>query len=245
MNPGVTYKRILLILFASILLQAITCIAHSQSLDNFVQDDFQHKITLYDVNGRPIGNEAIETKGSPLLSTKWTLGWILRADGRLLPGLALRLDLEKQMVHYRRADGNDIQVEPGQVKEVAMIDTLSGVDVAYRFICGLAPIGNQSATSFYLLLDSGKASLLESIRKVFKEDKDDLSGEAHKEYTVYNDFYVVSNGKMSRIKKDAKFFLELTNDKRPQMEGYLQETKVSFKSIEDIRQFIHFYNGLP
>jgi hypothetical protein len=29
------------------------------------------------------------------------------------------------------------------------------------------------------------------------------------------------------------------------MDDYLQKTKVSFKSIDDIRQFIHFYNGLP
>ena len=223
----------------------IPCWGHSQPPSNFAQDDFQHKIILYDVDGHPIGGEAIGTKGSPLLSTKWNLGWILRADGRLLPGLPLRLDLEKQIVHYKRADGNDIEVEPGQVKEIAMIDTLSGVDVAYRFICGFPPIDNQSETSFYLLLDSGKVSLLESIRKVFKQDKNDFSGETNKEYTIYNDFYVVSNGKMTRIKKNSRFFLELTSDKRPQMEEYLQKTKVSFKSIEDIRQFIHFYNGLP
>lgn len=245
MHPGVTYKRASLILFVSILLQAVPCLTRSQSLDNFMQDDFQHKITLYDVNGRPIGNEAIETKGSPLLSTKWKLGWILRADGRLLRGMPLRLDLEKQVVHYRRADGNDIEVEPGQVREIAMIDTLTGVDVAYRFICGFPPIDNQSETSFYLLLDSGRISLLESMRKVFKQEKDDFSGETQKEYTLYNDFYAVSNGKMTRIKKDAKFFLELTSDKGRQMEEYLQKTKVSFRSIEDIRRFIHHYNGLP
>src|SRR5260370_40978636 len=106
-SRGISNKATV-ILFASVLLQTITCRVHSQPPSNFVQDDFQHKINLYDVDGHPIGNEAIETKGSPLFLTKWKLGWMRLADGRFFPGLLLRLDLEKQVVHYRRAEGNDI-----------------------------------------------------------------------------------------------------------------------------------------
>jgi len=245
MRARATPKRVAVILFASILLQTIPCIVHSQSPDNFVQNDFQHKINLYDVNGRPIGGEAIETKGSPLFLTKWKLGWMRLADGRIFPGVPLKLDLQNQVVHYRRADGNDIEVEPGQVKELAILDTVAAVKVVYRFICGFPPIDNQSPTSFYLLLDSGKISLLESMRKVFKQDKDDFSGKTSREYSLYSDFYIVSNGKMTRIRREPRFFVERTNDRKRQMDDYLQKTKVSFKSIDDIRQFIQFYNGLP
>jgi len=223
----------------------IPYMVHSQSGDNFVQNDFQHKINLYDVNGRPIGGEAVETKGSPLFLAKWKLGWISLTNGSFFPGVPLKLDLEKQVAHYRRADGSDIEVAPGQVKELVMLDTLSGAAVAYRFVCGFPPIDNQSKNSFYLLLDSGRVSILESLRKVFKQDKDDFSGETHREYKLYDDFYVFSADKMARIKKDSKFFLELTNDKKGQMDDYLQKTKVSFKEIEDIRRFIRYYNGLP
>lgn len=240
-HPGV----IPVILFAGIFLLTTPCRAHSQPPSNFAQDDFQHKIILYDVDGHPISNEAIETKGSPLFLTKWKLGWIRLSDGRLFPGLPLILDLQKQVVHYRRADGNDIEVEPGQVKEFVILDTLAGASAVYRFASGFQPIDNQSRTSFYLLLDSGKVSLLESMRKVLKQDKNEFSGETNREYSLYNDFYVVSGGKIARIKKDSKFFLELTNDKQRQMDDYLQKTRVSFRSIEDIRQFIHYYNGLP
>src|SRR6266436_5271461 len=105
MYPRVTSKKASVILFASILLQTIPCIVNSQSLDNFVQDDFQHKINLYDLNGHPIGNEAVETKGSPFFVTKWKLGWIRLANGSFFPAVPLKLDLEKQVAHYRRADG--------------------------------------------------------------------------------------------------------------------------------------------
>jgi len=246
MYPGFTSKKASVILFAGILLlQIIPCMAHGQGQPNFVQDDFQHKINLYDVNGLPIGNDAVETKGSPLFTVKWKLGWIRLADSRLFPGVMLRLDLEKQVVHYKRADGNDIEVEPGRVKELAILDTVDGAEVAYQFSCGYQPIGNQSETSFYLVLDSGRVSFLESLRKVMRQEKDAISGDSRREYKLYNDFYVYNQGKMSRIKKDTKFFLDLTNDKHDQMEDYLNKNKISFRSMEDIRQFIHYYNGLP
>jgi hypothetical protein len=246
MYPGVTSKKVPFILFAGILLlQMIPCMIHGQGQPNFVQDDFQHKINLYDVNGRPIGNDAVETKGSPLFTVKWKLGWIRLADSRFFPGVLLRLDLEKQVVHYKRADGNDIEVEPGRVKELAMLDTVNGAQVVYQFSCGYQPIGNQSENSFYLVLDSGRVSFMESLRKVLRQEKDAISGDPSREYKLYDEFYIYKEGKMTRLKKDAKFFLEFTNDKHDQMEDYLSKNKISFRSMEDIRQFIHYYNGLP
>lgn len=245
--PGVISKTVRLFLFAGILLlQAVPCVVRAQSMnDNFVQDNFAHRINLYDVNGRPIGIDGLETKGSPFFTPKWKQGWFRLADGRSFSGVLLKLDLEKQTVHYLRADGTDIEVDRGLIRELAMLDTLSGVTLAFRFLNGLGPIDNQSQTNFYLLLDSGKVCFLESMRKEFKQDKDDFSGDTHREYKLYSDFYVESAGKMIRIKKDANFFLELTNDKHGQMEEYLQKTKVSFRSIDDIGRFIHYYNGLP
>jgi hypothetical protein len=243
---GVISARARLILFAGILLQAVPNVVRAQTMnDNFVQDDFSHKINLYDVNGRPIGIDGIETKGSPFFTPKWKQGWFRLADGRTFSVVTLKLDLEKQVVHYLRADGSDIEVDRGQIKELAMLDTINGVIVAFRFLNGLQPIDNQSQTNFYLLLDSGKVSFLESMRKELKQDKEGFSGETHREYNLYSDFYVLSAGKMTRMRKDAKFFLQLTNDRRGQMEDYLQKTKVSFRSIDDIGRFINYYNGLP
>lgn len=247
MYPRVRSIKARVILIASILLlQSICYVVHGQSMnDNFVQDNFSHRINLYDVNGRPVGIDGLETKGSAFFNPKWKQGWISLADGRIFSGLPVKLDLEKQTVHYMRTDGSDVEVERGQIKELAMLDTVNGVVVAFRFLNGLQPIDNQSQTNFYLLLDSGKVCFVESMRKEFKQDKDDFSGDTHREYRFYSDFYVLSAGKMTRIKKDSKFFLDLTSDKHDQMEDYLQKNKVSFRSIDDIGRFISYYNGLP
>jgi len=233
------------LLAAGFMLQLIPCRVHGQAPPTFVQNDQAHMLNLYDVNGHPMVNPAVETEGSPLFIDKWSLGWIRLADGRFFAGAPLELDLEKQIVHYKRSDGSEIEVEPGQVHQLAILDTVAGAAVAYQFACGFPPLDNQSETSFYLLLDSGKVWFLESMQKKIYKERDDFSGINRREYKLYNEFYVFKGEKMTRIKKDSKFLLELTNDKHDQMEAYLNKNKVSFRSVEDIRQFIHYYNGLP
>jgi hypothetical protein len=236
--------RVLLVFLAGIfLLETISSPVLGQQPPNFVQND--NGVVLYDVNGHPIVNPGAVAEGSPLFIPKWKLGWLRLADNQFFPNVPLELDLERQEVHYKRGDGNVIRVEPGQVKAVALLDTIAGATVVYQFVCGYQPIDNQSETSFYLLLDSGRVIFLESIRKRLYQEKDEFGGNDQHEYRTYNDFYVFYQGKITRIKKDIKFLQELTSDKHDQMADYLKKNKVSFRSEEDIRQFIHYYNGLP
>jgi hypothetical protein len=247
MDSRITHRIALFVFLAGgFILQLIPCQVHGQSPANIMQNDQAHLLSFYDVNGHPIVNPAAETEGTPLFVSKWNLGWIRLADGRSFVGVPLELDLEKQTVHYRRSDGIEIEVEPGQVRQLAMVDTIAGKAVAFQFACGFDPIDNQSETSFYLLLDSGKVCFLESMRKkVYKEEDGFSAGNTRRQYKLYDEFYVYNGGKMTRIKKDNKFFLELTNNKHDQMDDYLKKNKISFRSMEDIRQFIDYYNGLP
>jgi hypothetical protein len=244
-RPRSQWARVLLIFLAGIfLLGTVSCPVLGQEPPKIDQSS-SGSINLYDVNGHPIVNPAAVAEGSPLFLPKWKLGWIRLADNQFFPNVALELDLERQEVHYKRADGNVIRVEPGQVKAVALLDTIAGATVVYQFACGFQPIDNQTETSLYLVLDSGRMTFLESIRKRFYQEKDEFGGNDQHEYRTYNDFYVFYQGKITRIKKDIKFFQELTSDKHDQMADYLKKNKVSFRSEEDIRQFIHYYNGLP
>jgi hypothetical protein len=234
----------IIILAGFFLLQPATSPVYGQQPPNF-DPTSSGRINLYDVNGHPIVNPGVETNGSPLFLPKWKLGWLRLADNQFFSGVELELDLERQKVYYKRPDGSEIQVEQGQVKALAILDTIAGSIVVYQFVCGFQPIDNQTETSFYLMLDSGRMTFLESMRKRFYQEKDEFSGNDTKEYRIYTDFYVFCRGKIFRVKKDIKFFQELTSDKHDQMDDYLKKNKVSFKSDEDVRKFIHYYNGLP
>jgi hypothetical protein len=238
----VTKKTLQYLFFAAFFLQASSNPVAAQSV--IEGNNFDKTIRIYDADGRAMRNPGIDATGSPLFLPNWKLGWIRLADNRVFTAVPLRLDLEQQEVHYKRADGTDVDVQSGQIKQMAITDTIAGAPVVYEFLSGFPPIDNQTETSFYLQLDSGRVSLLESLWKKIIQDKNAYAGSFVKEYRLYNELYVVSNGKMIRIKWDAKFFRGLTRDKQTQMDDFLNKNTISFKSEEDIRKFIHFYNGL-
>jgi hypothetical protein len=243
MDAKATKKTLLSFLFGAFFMQVVPNPVAAQSA--IEGNNFDKTVRIYDANGRAMVNPSMEAEGSPLFLSNWKLGWIQLGDNRVFTAIPLRLDLEQQEVHYKRADGTDIDVQPGQVKQMGITDTIAGSPVVYLFFSGFPPIDNQTETSFYLVLDTGRVALLESLRKKIFQEKNAYAGNFVKEYRLYSDFYVIRSGKMVRVKRDAKFFRELTNDKQVQMDDYLNKNKVSFKSMDDIRKLIHYYNALP
>lgn len=244
MQPRSTHTTLFFFFLAGgFLLQLIPSRVHAQEPPNFVPS--YQTVNVYDVNGHALGVGSAEINGTPLFTPKWKLGLIRLVDGRTFTAVPVQVDLEKQLVYFKKPDGSAEEVQPGLVKQVIVLDTMGTTNVTFQFVSGYPPIDNQTVTNFYLLLDSGKVSFLESVRKRYYEQKNELTSEITKEYRTYEDFYVFEQGKINRIKKDQKFFLELTNDKSNQMQAFLASNKISFKSEEDIRRFLHYYNGLP
>jgi hypothetical protein len=234
---------ILFILAGGILLQLIPGRAHAQEPPNFVPN--YQTVNVYNVNGHTMTSGGTDVNGTPLFTSLWKQGLIRLVDGRSFRAVPAQIDLEKQTVRYKQLDGSVQEIQPGLVSQVIILDTMGTVNVTFQFVSGYPPIDNQTMTNFYLLLDSGKVTFLESVRKRYIQEKNEYTTETNKEYRTYEDFYVFENGKMTRIKKDERFFLGLTNDKQSLMENFIKENKISFKSEESIRHFIHYYNGLP
>lgn len=226
-----------------LLLQVICFPGYSQT-SPIESNNFDKTIRIYDESGHPLKNAAIEAVGTPLFLPNWKLGWIRLADNRVFTAVPLKLDLEQQEVHYKRADGTDIDVQPGQIRQMAIVDTIAGTPVLYQFLSGFEAIDNQTETSFYLVLDTGRVILLESLRKKLFQEKNAYAASFVKEYRLYNDLYIVSSGKMIRVKRDAKFFQRLTKDEQTRMDDFAEKNKITFKSEEEIRKYIDYYNGL-
>ena len=68
--------------------------------------------------------------------------------------------------------------------------------------------------------------MLKSIRKTIAVNKNDLSGEIEKQFNTYEDYYVFSNNKMKRLKKDKDFILGIVSGKKDQMEIFIKENDI-------------------
>jgi hypothetical protein len=213
--------------------------------DAVMQNDFEHKINLYNVNGKPISNAPVETAGSPFFQEQWKAGTIRLFNGQAFDHLLLKIDLERQQVHFRKPDNNEYVIDAGAVQQVVLHDSVNQLPAADTLQCGFPAIDNQGTQNFYLILCSGRIVFLEAIRKSIHEEKDQLSGETRKEYRTYDDYYFFREAKMERIKRDRSYFLNAMKDKEEQISYFLQKNKTSFRSINDIRRLVAYYNGLP
>ncbi|HEX9509886.1 MAG TPA: hypothetical protein VF939_05355 [Puia sp.] len=213
--------------------------------DAVMQNDFEHKINLYNINGKPIVNTPLDVAGTPFFLEQWKNGSIRLFNDQVFDHIPLKVDLQHQQVHFRKPDNNEYLIDAGAVKQVLLRDSTGPLPVTDTFQCGFPPIDNQNGQNFYLVLAGGKITFLESMRKSIHEEQDGFSGEIKKEFRLYDDYYFFRQGKMERIKKDKAYILNALKDKDSEIGAFLEKRKISFRSIEDIRQLIGYYNALP
>ena len=179
---------------------------------------------VFDKDGRTFVNPAPDVSGSPFYKDEWRLGQLILNDNRKYDSIRVRLNLSSQEVHILDKNNTEIALARGYIKEVVWLS-----DSKVRFVNGFPPVDNQDANSFYGVLSAGKCWLLESIRKVVTERKDELSGENKREYSTYEDYYLFDGKAMQRVKKGAA-----TIDGKP----------IKFKNIDDLKKAIDAYNAL-
>src|ERR1700744_877998 len=164
-----------LLLLTTILVSGMSAMAYSQ--DGFVQ---QNGVSLgynvFDKDGRTFVNPAPDVVGSPFYNDEWRLGQLILNDSRRYDSVRIRLNLSSEEVHILDKNNTEIALARGYIKEVLWLQGSRS-----RFRNGFPPVDNQLATSFYAVLSEGKCCLLQSIRKVIAERKNDLSFEGKRE----------------------------------------------------------------
>lgn len=213
--------------------------------DAAIQSDIEHKINLYDVNGKPWVNPDVDVSGTPFFMPAWKYGIIEMNDHSVFGNIQLRLDLKSEEVHYRKADNTALVLPAGIVRQIILLDSpKKSPPVSYVFQCGFPSVDNMNEKDFYLILSSGKIKLLKSLRKTIYVDKDIFSAEVRKEYRLNEDYYFFIKDKMERIKKEKSYLLDFMKDKNDKIEEFVQKNKISFKSMDDIKKLADYYNSL-
>ncbi len=209
--------------------------------DGFISQTQERSFEVFDHNGKSFVNPAPDIAGSPYLKAEWMEGSRVLMNNRRYDSVKVRLNLNTQEVHYLARGDNELALARGYIKEVIWAPA-GTLEIRYR--CGFPPIDAQNETNFYAVLSEGKMEMLQSTRKIISQRKDELSGEIKKEYLTYDDYYVYDGRELHRLKKDHSF-MNLLADKKEKIEAFAKERKLKFKSTEDIKQVIDFYNSLP
>ena len=163
----------------------------------FVTEATTNSYQVFDASGRAFVNPTVDVEGSPYFKDEWIPGSAILERNRY-NGARLRLDVYTQEVHYLDPANKELVLPKGLVKEIVWPN---GPNDSLHFKTGFPAVDGHDDNSFYLVLSTGKYTLLHSISKSISQRKDEMSGEIKKEYQQYEDYYIYDGKTMQRIKK--------------------------------------------
>ena len=216
----------------------------ANSQNGFEQNDAQRTFRPISGSGKPFINPGIDIGGTPFFNDAWKYGTVKLADNSIHNNVQLRINLLSQEVHFLNQDKLEMTGLPGVIKEVIFSDTVKNQKIQYDFRCGYSPVDNQDEKNFYLVLCEGKLNLLGSLRKKVRERKEDMSGEVRKELITYDDYYFFSNNTLTPIKLNKMYLLENMPGRENKIEDFVKSNKLSYKSAEDLKKIVCYYNSL-
>ena len=213
------------------------------SQQNTFDQTIASDIKIFDANGKPFVNPNSDIAGSAFIIDNWKYGIITMSNNRAFTKRLLRLDVEKQEIHYLSENNTEMYVGNNYIKQVTFTDSAHIPITEYNFQSGFPSIDEQDEKFLYRIICDGKIKMIESIRKRVITDKNDLSGEISKEYRTYEDYYLYTDKSIQRLKKDKTFLLSLMTDQKDKIDAFVNANKLNYKWPEDVKKIINYYNS--
>ena len=202
------------------------------------------QFVIVDKNGGSFHSYYEGIDGHPFFIENFKSSTIKLASGEIFNNVKARLDLYKQMIQIRLNGDTVKTVLQGNVTEITFYDTVQSISCSYKFQIGYPEIDNLNKNNFYQVLSDGKATMLKSSDKKINKLKNEMTGELSSQFDVYEGYYLYVKYEMKRIKKDKEYVLSLLPDKRKELETYIANQKINFKSMDAIKKLIDYYNIL-
>jgi hypothetical protein len=202
----------------------------------------QFKISQ-DIVGTPVGAKPERTfVGTEYLYADFVKGHVLQADGKYFNNMDLNYDVMADKLVFLRGGQEMAFKDP--VKEFQLIKPKTSPIYLQVFRNGFPANGTNTEKSYYMVLNSGKAIALKKPVKSIVEVTPYGSAKVQKTVVNSEQYFIFSNGQMVKVKKDKKSLLNALADKKDSLTRFVDDKKLSFKSDEDIRTLLEYYNTL-
>lgn len=240
-------KKILLLIFsASSFIPALSQLRGNSGearlgAGNVSWDD---QFVILDKNGGSFHSYYEGVEGNPYFIEAFKWASIKLSTGEKFKNVSARLDLYKQMIQIKLNGDTAKYILPGSVSEITFYDTVKLATTIYKFCTGYPEIDKLKSNNFCQVLSEGKVTLLKSSVKKINRLKNEMTGEVSSQFDVYDDYYLFFNNEIKRIKKDKEYILDLLSDKRKELDQYISSKRISFKSMDSIKDLVEYYNSI-
>ncbi|MES2004484.1 MAG: hypothetical protein V4450_08175 [Bacteroidota bacterium] len=202
------------------------------------------QVSITDVNGRPFANRFEDVTGTPYFLASYKYADMTLKQGRKFVQVKTKINLVTQETVFESSNGAEGYLEAGMVKEITFSDTTETGITAYKFQTGFPAVDRQSDKNFYQVFAEGKCGYFKSIVKKVIERKNELSGEAAKEFETTENYYLFVKGEMKRWKRNKESVLNELTDKQVQVNQFVLQNKTDFRNPEQVSKLLNYYNTL-
>lgn len=146
---------------------------------------------------------------------------------------------------------DEIEIKPdGQEQVYAIVPEKRIKKIAFAsdtFVVAEYELKRDLVSGYFKELAHGTIDLLAKPRVEFREkevDKGFVEPQPDRFIRIQDEYYVRKNGEMAEKLPNLKNLIEYMGDHQKQLEKYAKENKISSGNIEEITQFIAYYNSL-
>jgi hypothetical protein len=211
----------------------------------FTFKPYELSVEVFKTDGRPFVNAPTDIEGTPFFDEAWKPAIVVLQNAKTVGNVKMRLNLQTQEAHFLDKNNAEMAVPAGLIKEIRFTMTPGPDSLMLTFREGFPPVDGQDHNNFYLILLEGKIALVCALSKSVVTKKDPISGEVKKEFVNYENYYLFRNGSMVRVRKDKGFIISKLSDRRDQISEFVDKNRLNYRSIEDIKKIIGYYNSFP
>ena len=220
-------------LFWIVILCNMTAICLAQTSVNGGQN-------LQGLNGAPLmASKVSEMVGTYFYKTDYQPATLVDASGKAYKDKKVKLNQQTNTIYYLDTDGQEMETI-SDIRKIIFFEENKKV-VFENFYPAVGPF---TAGTFYRVLVTGKATLLQSTQFSEVEYKEFNSAVTTKRADKIFQFYAFNNGTIVRLTKGEAELLELLKDKSTEVSAYIKQQGLKCKKQSDYETVFTFYNGL-
>ncbi|PJJ83507.1 hypothetical protein [Mucilaginibacter auburnensis] len=165
------------------------------------------------------------------LYNTWAKGSVLQGDGKSFNNLDLMFDRSKSRVLFKDADGST-KAFAVPIAQFSISSPESPFAAEKIFRRGFEPIDGATEATYYEVLTDGNIKLLKltEMKRVFERAPGSLY-ETKQIKPAYN-YYVAENNKLTKLRREKKFVINLLKEKVPNIEQVV--AKLNLQHEEDL-----------
>jgi hypothetical protein len=185
-------------------------------------------------------------EGTPFLYDFFSDCSIQFNDDKWFAGPKVRFNATTQKFHYLNSKNEELVPKDGLIKRFAFTVPDKKDSITYVFSCGYPDIGINTSSTYYQEYNTGTATVLRFISKSVVERKTLATVNPVKQFSETSVYYVFNSAqnKIEKWRKGKDFIIDFLSDKSVLVTKFINDNKLSCKSVEDVILVIQYYNNL-